>query len=114
MNIGIDFDNTITENRKFFRKMTNSLKNDNDIYIISSCDKQKESVIEEVFRMKKKKLKRWGIAYKDLLLALEPIPNNKAKICREYRIGVMIDDDIRNLKKIRKHYKNTACLQYIV
>ncbi|MHB1830610.1 MAG: hypothetical protein ACYCO0_04425 [Candidatus Micrarchaeaceae archaeon] len=113
MRIGIDFDGTITENPAFFSRFTRTLKHTDVVYIISSCDKRSESALSKTTEQKKRKLKKWNVSYNKLLFALEPIPSNKARMCREHRIDVMIDDDIRNLKKIKKDCRTTACLQYM-
>ncbi len=113
MRIGIDFDGTITDNPEFFSRFTRALKHTDVVYIISSCDKRSESVLRKTTERKKRKLREWNISYSKLLFALEPIPYNKARMCREHRVDVMIDDDHRNLKKIQKDCKATACLQYI-
>ncbi len=113
MNIGIDFDNTITEHPLLFKKLTRSLINGNKIYVISSCDRPKEPKRDEVYAEKEERLRGWGVHYSKLLLALEPIPRNKATLCRRYGIDIMIDDDRRNVKAIRKYSKATVCLEFV-
>lgn len=113
MKIGIDFDGTITENPEFFSRFARTLRHTDMVYVISSCDKRNESILHKTTEQKKMKLKKWDIPYNKLLFALEPIPVNKARICIKYGIDVMIDDDVRNLKKIKTDCKKTVCLQYI-
>ncbi len=113
MNIGIDFDNTITEHPRLFKKLTDSLNAGNVIYIISSCDRLKQQKLEKVYEEKEGMLRRWGIHYRKLMLALEPIPLNKARMCRKYKIDLMIDDDERNMRAIRKHAGRTACFEFL-
>jgi hypothetical protein len=114
MNIGIDFDDTITVNPKFFRKFTNDLsKHGNSVYIISSCDRISEPFFHQMLEDKKRKLGKWGIKYRKLELVKEPIPKHKATLCEKYRISVMIDNDPNNLIAIKRLEKNILCLQVI-
>ncbi len=112
MNIGIDFDNTITEHPRLFKDLVSSLSKGNKIYIISSCDKKKAARLPSVCKEKAGKLAKWGISYKELLLAEEPIPKNKAKMCVKYKIDIMIDDDKRNISAIKRLSKGTVCLMF--
>ena len=114
MNIGLDFDDTITVNPKFFSKFSNDLsKHGNKIYIISSCDKISEPFFEEMFENKKKKLKEWDIFYEALELVKGPVPKNKASLCKKLNISVMIDNDPSNLIAIKGLDKKILCLQVI-
>ncbi len=83
------------------------------IYIISSCDRLKQRRLGLVYKEKEGMLLRWGIRYRKLMLALEPIPLNKARMCRKYKIDLMIDDDERNMSAIRKHAGRTACFEFL-
>ncbi|HUB92395.1 MAG TPA: hypothetical protein VL945_00375 [Candidatus Saccharimonadales bacterium] len=112
MNIGIDFDNTITENPALFRKLTNSLRKGNVIYVISSSDKAEERDIEREREGKVRRLKAWRIHYRKLFLALRPIPESKAAMCRKYKIDLMIDDNRENVRAIRRRSKRTACMEF--
>lgn len=114
MNIGIDFDDTITHNPKFFKKLTSNLsKGRNKIYIISSYTKVDAPIAERIFAEKSRKLKKWGITYAVLKLVKEPIPRNKAIACKNYKIEFIIDNAVENLNEINKTAKGTVCLQYI-
>jgi hypothetical protein len=113
MNIAIDFDDTITESPKLFRKLTREWTNANTVYIISSCNKPNEHIYSEIFLRKQKLLKDWGIEYKELFMPLEPIPQNKAKLCKKYNIGLMIDDNIKNLQAISKACEEVMCIQFV-
>lgn len=114
MNIGIDFDDTITVNPVFFRKFTTDLsKHGNSIYIISSCDRKSEPLFNQMLADKKRKLKGWGVTYRGLKLVKEPIPRGKAAFCERHNISVMIDNDLKNLKAIKRLEKNILCLQVI-
>ncbi len=114
MNIGIDYDYTITENPEFFRSFTKSLaESGNEVYIISSFTKADEPFVEEIIAAKMHQLDEWGIDYKKLEMAPEPIPPNKARLCRKYKISVMIDDDARNLLEIMRSEEDIVCLQFM-
>ncbi len=114
MNIGIDYDYTITENPEFFRSFTKSLaESGNEVYIISSFTKADEPFVEEIIAAKVHQLDEWEIDYKKLEMAPEPIPPNKARLCRKYKISVMIDDDARNLMEIMRSEEGVVCLQFM-
>ncbi|MCL4364803.1 MAG: hypothetical protein M1569_03935 [Candidatus Marsarchaeota archaeon] len=114
MNMGLDFDDTITVNPRFFSKFTNDLsKHGNKIYIISSCDKISEPFFEEMFENKTRRLKEWHILYEALELVKEPVPENKALLCKKLNISVMIDNDRENLTAIKGLDKAILCLQVI-
>ncbi len=114
MNVGIDFDYTITDNPGFFRELSEVLmRASNGVYVVSSYSKADEPMAEEIFTEKTRMLKEWGIPFKELYLAPEPIADNKAAYCNDHSIGLMIDDTIENLKAINKRAKGTVCLQYI-
>ncbi len=112
MNIGVDFDFTITSNPAKFSELLNILARSANIYIISSYSGDTSATLEEAYASKKKQLGEWGIKYKELFLLGNPIPKNKAKLCAEYGIDVMIDDDINNLEEIYREAKGTICLQF--
>jgi hypothetical protein len=114
MNVGIDFDNTITANPKFFKELVNDLLSSgrNLIYIISSCAKEDEPTLSEIRTRKSLQLNEWGIPFERLELALEPIPENKAFLCESHGIGLMIDDDLRNLEAIMKRDPSIVCVQF--
>ncbi len=115
MNIGIDYDNTITTNPIFFKEFVSSLvkEDSNTIYIISSCAKIDEPMFDEIHKRKSAQLKEWGIPFRKLELALEPIPENKTKLCKAYGIDLMIDDDMGNISEITRNTSKTVCLQFI-
>ena len=114
MNVGIDFDDTITHNPVFFKKLTAALsKGGNKIFIISSYTKADKLIVGKIFEEKTKKLKKWGIAYNKLELVSEPIPRNKAIACKNHNIQFIIDNAIENLNKIKDAAKGTVCLHYI-
>ncbi len=113
MNIGIDFDNTITDNPGLFRELTAGLSKNNHIYIISSYEKAEETLIEEISSEKTRMLNEWGINFKELYLAPEPVPESKAAYCKKKNIVLMIDDLQENLSKIMEISTDTVCMRYL-
>ncbi|MCL5428013.1 MAG: ACT domain-containing protein [Candidatus Marsarchaeota archaeon] len=114
MNIGIDFDGTISDNPGFFRELAGALTGaDNRIYIISSYTSADADRADAVAMEKRRMLREWGIRYSELELVGEPIPDNKAAYCKDHDIKLMIDDLEENLSRIRETAKGTVCLLYI-
>jgi len=114
MNVGIDFDDTITHNPEFFRELTASLHRAGDrTYIISSHTKADEPIADRIFTEKTRMLREYGITYAELQLVVEPIPENKAKACRDHNIRFMIDNDPENVEEISRLSRGTVCMQYI-
>ena len=113
MNIGIDFDNTITVEPRFFKRLATLMGGDSSVYIISSYEKGTRLSLEGTYRAKARQLKNWGISYKRLDLVREPISENKARLCNKYRIEIMIDDRAENVKTINRMCRRTVCLQFV-
>ena len=114
MNIGIDFDGTISNNPGFFRELSECFsRGKNRIYVISSYTEVDAHRIDAISAAKGNLLKEWGIRYDELTLVREPIPENKAAYCKDHNIRLMIDDLEENLGAISRKSGSTVCLQYI-
>lgn len=111
MNIGLDFDQTITDDPGFFREFVRSMSKRHKIYIISSCSRRMERRYDNECRKKESLLKRYGISHSGLFVVREPIPKNKARLCARYKIDLMIDDKEQNLREIAKSCRGTVCLR---
>ena len=114
MNIGIDFDGTISNNPGFFRELAEYFSRGNHrIYVISSYTDVDAHRADVISAEKGNMLKEWGIRYDKLKLVSEPIPANKAAYCKDHNIRLMIDDLEENLIAISKKSSSTVCLHYM-
>ncbi|MDE1861216.1 MAG: hypothetical protein KGH72_05900 [Candidatus Micrarchaeota archaeon] len=113
MRIGLDYDNTITVDPRFFSRAARLLGKRNKIYVISSYERKTAMSFAEAYKYKTAKLRQWKIPYEKLELAPEPIPMNKVRLCDRYGIDIMIDDDRKNVSAINRYCKGTVCLQFL-
>lgn len=96
LKIGIDVDYTITSFPLFFSLLTQRLFNDCQIFIITSYDRIVGN-LRQNFLYRLKQLKELDIKFHFLILAkgenLEELGKDKARICKDYGIDIMFDDD---------------------
>ena len=106
MRIGLDIDGTITQAPEFYSIMTRALLlTGNEVHIISY---RKTNLAEYTYAQ----LRKWKIQYTKIHMTAEDIaaPEWKAKIAKEMRLDIMIDDDIANLMAMPKEVKRLCAI----
>lgn len=95
------------EPRAFAKEVIDILKNDNEIYIITSRDeygmpKEEYGHMQE---LTKKWFKKNNIYYDKLIFS----PDNKVQICKENNIDIMIEDWDKNIRELSEADINVFC-----
>jgi hypothetical protein len=103
MRIGIDFDSTITKHPEFFSEMTSHP--DHECFVITARPEGEREYVEGYLKNHDIRVKRVCMITEDLARAddrayIQTVFREKPKLCKELKIEVMYDDDLRILNHL--------------
>lgn len=109
MRIGIDFDSTITKYPSFFSNLTRG--ENNECFVITARPEKEREYVEGFLKNHDIKVVRVMMITEDLAKAddrayIETVFREKPRMCREEKIEVMYDDDLRILRRIKDDIPN--------
>lgn len=103
--IGIDFDSTITKHPVMFAELSHNPNY--DCYVITARPEKDREYVEGFLKNYGIQVTRVCMITEDLARAddrayIETVFREKPKMCRQLKIEVMYDDDLRILNKIKE------------
>lgn len=106
INIGLDFDSTITKYPEFFGNLTRS-KNGDKFYVITARPEKEREFVAGFLKNHDIRVERIMMITKDLAKAddrayIQTVFREKPRMCKEVGIDAMYDDDLRILNHLKR------------